>query len=336
MASLRGKNIGKKLTVDDVRALTDQRNHELLEWKVGTKDSNHVPKSSKIQLKCRTCGYIWSPRLQSYEERQNPVTGGCPGCWARIRADAKYYPESPLLPVEGSRRRSNNETLRKLHSEGPFSHIQSRKNLIQYLKDNPNPHNTMVLGIMEQSRPSIPDMQTHHVIPIHARGCPDPWNTIQVTRQEHYEIHKLRYEVYGETGDLQATYAHADPAQIEVIKAACLCEAIAPLRSNPAIRMPEVFTAFEKGMRWFHQETGVHVSFPPGSEPMAVSDIRRKLCKALPKNNLDRQRLETKNNVDRYFREVIVTVFGDPNDSYFPNRRRAYGFTLENLSSDSP
>lgn len=42
---------------------------------------------------------------------------------------------------------------------------------------------------------------THHIVPRHAGGTDDPSNLIEVTIEQHAELHLARYLEYGERGD---------------------------------------------------------------------------------------------------------------------------------------
>lgn len=42
---------------------------------------------------------------------------------------------------------------------------------------------------------------THHIVPKHAGGTDDPSNLIEVTIEQHAELHLARYLEYGEKGD---------------------------------------------------------------------------------------------------------------------------------------
>lgn len=46
--------------------------------------------------------------------------------------------------------------------------------------------------------------QTHRITPGHAEGKYTPENSVRCTLEDHILAHKIRWEVYGETGDLSA------------------------------------------------------------------------------------------------------------------------------------
>lgn len=43
---------------------------------------------------------------------------------------------------------------------------------------------------------------THHIIPCHDGGEERVYNEVRLTRYEHWEIHLLRFEAYGQFGDV--------------------------------------------------------------------------------------------------------------------------------------
>ena len=47
----------------------------------------------------------------------------------------------------------------------------------------------------------------HHIVPKHAGGTDDPSNLIQVTVEQHAELHFTRYLEYGELGDWLAAFS---------------------------------------------------------------------------------------------------------------------------------
>jgi hypothetical protein len=47
-------------------------------------------------------------------------------------------------------------------------------------------------------------MQTHRIVPGHSKGSYTPENSVKCTLNDHIQAHKIRWEVYGEIGDLFA------------------------------------------------------------------------------------------------------------------------------------
>jgi hypothetical protein len=47
-------------------------------------------------------------------------------------------------------------------------------------------------------------VEEHHIIPFHAGGPDVEWNLISLTPETHFEAHRIRAEVYQETGDINA------------------------------------------------------------------------------------------------------------------------------------
>ena len=222
--SIRGGR-QNKTKIEDVQALAYERNHELLYYERGRVDPNTSPQHSYLHLLCLTCKNEWKTRLQVYRSRTS-VHGGCRQCYTQNLQNAKLYPNSPCLPkvdVEGRpriKRRAGKEVQRQVHLNGPFGFIRNRTDLIDYFKENPNEHNDFALKLLEQdearkqnntlaTRIDRREFSKHHLIPFHAQGSPDPWNMVTVRKAENHEIHRLRYKVYKELGDLKATFGTA-------------------------------------------------------------------------------------------------------------------------------
>ena len=71
----------------------------------------------------------------------------------------------------------------------------------------------------------------HHIVPKHAGGTDDPSNLIQVTVEEHAELHFARYLEYGELGDWVAAMCLSG----QITQA----EAIAQARADWITRNPQ-------------------------------------------------------------------------------------------------
>lgn len=173
---------------------------------------------SRIKLVCQNCQYAWETRLQTYMTR-TAVSGGCRQCFNNNIQDRSIYPNTPFVQQEITTdrppRRVGKKIVREIFANVPYGFIQNREDLLKYLQDTPNDHNTYVLKLVQRDtdfpkkRSELPVGQYsfHHVIPLHAKGSPDKWNIIYVTKAEHHKSHELRFLVYGDILDKKATHA---------------------------------------------------------------------------------------------------------------------------------
>lgn len=208
----------KKTTIEELKQVAKERNHTLIEYTPNERRAETVTQHSRVTLYCQQCQYTWETRLQTYLTR-TAVSGGCRQCFNNNIQDRDVYPKSPFAlqdtTIDRPPRRVGQKILRQVFANGPYGFMQTREDLIQYLEDNTNDHNTYALGLVQRDtdfpkkRAELPVGQYsfHHVIPLHAKGSPDQWNIIYVTKEEHHKIHELRYLVYQDPKDKKATYA---------------------------------------------------------------------------------------------------------------------------------
>lgn len=237
------------------------------------------------------------------------------------------YPQSPCIqkPIVQDRpkRREVLKQLREAHLKGQFGFIQNRKQLVQYLKENPNRHNIYVLDLLQRDlqivdEKPVQERQTvnHHVLPIFDQGSPDSWNIIQVTPQEHMQIHTLRFEVYGKEGDKKAIYATTSDFYRSTMDSENENNE-RPLKKEKNVvnwgvvrRTPEVTLALETGMVWTHKD-GFSWKIEPESIE-TVKEIINRLIETLPESHPDRVRLQESASAGNYIRLHIETVFPVP------------------------
>lgn len=55
-----------------------------------------------------------------------------------------------------------------------------------------------------RSRTRGPNLQRHHIIPLHAGGTDEPSNLVYLTYQEHMIVHHLRWKIHQDKDDLLA------------------------------------------------------------------------------------------------------------------------------------
>lgn len=214
--SKRGQ-IQKKTTIQEIENLVQSRNHQLLQYQSSQIDPNTVPQQSRISLRCLTCGYEWSTKLQVYLSRISK-NKGCRKCFEKNIQNPEIYPNTPFIQkpdvIGRPKRREGKEKQRQAHLNGGFGFIRNRNDLIQYLKEQPNKHNNYALELVlrddERKRNKVTlskgESSRHHVLPLHAQGSPDNWNIISVTKKEHDKLHRLRYEIYQEEADLKSDF----------------------------------------------------------------------------------------------------------------------------------
>lgn len=339
---MRGRS-QKKTTIQEVQAVAESRNHRLLDYERGRVDTNTIPQQSYIRLCCLTCDNEWETKLQVYLSRTSPH-GGCRQCYNNNVQNEELYPNSPCLAkpdIEGRpKRRAGKEVQRQAHLNGTFGFIQNRQNLIDFLEENPNEHNDLALKLIQQDEErkqnNIPfngrEFSNHHVIPLHAQGSPDSWNIIAVRKPEHDKIHRLRYKIYNEIGDLKATFGTASDVTLATNSSLESSVDNSTQKTKRELanlnkRTEETLRAIENGMVWTHKD-GYREVIPP-NDVSTVEEIRTRLINALPVDHVDRKRMEQSSSSKTYIRDCINTVFSVPNSETLRKpRTSAYGFVL--------
>lgn len=343
--------MNKKTTVSAVETLAQSRNHVLLGYTPSKGNANTIPQGNSIHVKCGKCGNIWKPRLQVYLNAPGP-SGGCRKCYDRMITDPTIFPNSPFVPRQDVEdrplRRAGRKTLREVHSKGQYKDIQNREQLIKYLKAHPNKHNDLALDLVIRDTKNAElgikfakgTYSKHHVLPLHAQGSPDAWNMISVTKQEHHDLHRLRFDVYRDEGDKKAMLLTNSDLQIASNSVSSVEQSIeereATKKENRRKaslnrRTPETVKAVEEGMFWKHEKTGTQVIIEPGSAE-TIEEIRDLLIQSLPTDNKDRQRISSNPSSGNYIRDHIKTVFkteGSENNSKI--RTSVYGFVVKSL-----
>lgn len=344
----------KKTSIVEVQNIVKTRNHQLLHYEQGRQDPNTIPQNSKIQVRCLFCRHEWRPRLQIYLNRTS-LSLGCRKCFEKNIQNPKIFPETPFTQKPNiknrPKRRAGINNLRRAHAMGQFRLICSREDLIQYLKNEPNKHNDYALELVLIQDQREPKKMTflkgqfskHHVLPLHAQGSPDSWNIIYVTKEEHDNLHRLRYQIYQEKGDLKAIFGtSSDLARFQESKARSSQEFgteelqigdSATLsnrgKANLEKRNIETLEAIKVGMIWEHRD-GYKVEILPNSSlNLTILQIKELLIEALPKNHPDRQRLISNPTSQNFIRAHISTVFAFENSTPLQkSRNSAYGFVV--------
>ncbi len=335
-----------RISVEKVLQEVSSRNHSLIEYTVGKKDNLIIPKSSNVVLFCNNCGYEWETRLGVYLKCGTNLSGGCRGCYNKNVVNPEIYPNSPCIPNETienrPKRREGIEKLRDAHRKGQYGFIQNKEDLIQYLEQNPNAHNTFVLELIQRESNMVREKQVlseptskHHILPIFDQGSPDSWNILEVTRKEHMQIHMLRYEVYKKEGDKKAIYGTTSDFQRSSSDSFDESSQSERVSVNWGVvrRTPEVSFAIKTGMIWKHKD-GFVCKLKPNSVE-TVKEIIEKLIDCLPKDHPDRFRLQAHSSVANYIRQHIATIFPVPGIAQHPKLRKgAYNFVVAPYSGD--
>lgn len=364
MTMQRGKKL-TKLELSEFNKIAQERGHLILNVDKSKRNPSHVPKQSRVFLRCNKCNHEWDTKVYVYLDRKS-LSLGCRKCYENNLKDPILYPNSPTRKKETTpaqpRRRAGKNVLHTAFVNGPFGHIHSVEDLIFYLKENPNAYNDKALQLVLRNEaglsPQVPHkgkkrkleeffpnkVSYHHVIPLHAKGSPARWNIIPVTKEEHNELHEFRFKVYGEKADLFATYA----TKSDVIKADTggFKKLKQPKPNNTGIRnLPEeIRIALQRGMVLTHKD-GFHCEIKPNTL-QTTQEIKNALLECLPDEHVDKKRiLQNKTSVN-YIRALIITAFplcyplGGTSGEFkegIPLRgprpvHSAYGFTIQALN----
>jgi|JI81BgreenRNA_FD_contig_101_144993_length_1236_multi_3_in_0_out_0_2 hypothetical protein len=207
------------------------RNHQLISLS-GLEDGSGKIAKGSISFFCNTCQSQVTTSVASYcASKVTSQSKGCKVCktnLAILREKEKIAAMKEAPSVKNRRRR------RKWKKSTPY---KSREAIRQHLLSETNPHNTFVLELMDikESIPCNPPerskttdsnfdfddltsnllgeavkrevddchviTQIHHIIPCHDGGEERVYNEIRVTLYEHWKIHLLRFEAYGQYGD---------------------------------------------------------------------------------------------------------------------------------------
>jgi hypothetical protein len=349
MPAQRGQ-ILKKITIQELKEIVCKREHDLLVWTPGQVNPNTVPKHSRISIHCLKCGNKWDTKVGCYISRKT-LSGGCRKCYDINQQNEKIYPNSPCRAkpevADRPKRRALKEVKRKANLNGPFGFIKNREDLINYLKNNKNVHNDYVFNLVlrdeenkknKSKKASLAaslglnksSLSSHHVIPLHARGSPDRWNIILVTKTEHDKIHKLRYEVYRDPHDLKATYATtSDLKRWNNLPSSCEKQKVKP-NFGVLRRSPEITQAIEKGMHWKHED-GYEIIIPPNSVS-TVLEIQSLLINSLPIEHKARNRMESNKSSQIYIRGPLVKIVSSIGAEQLKKSfKKAYGFVVQLL-----
>lgn len=209
----------------------------------------------------------------------------------------------------------------------------------------------------------------HHIIPIHDGGSPDKWNILKVSKEEHDQIHRLRYEVYHHPVDKLAIRATANDAKM----ASSVVRGTNPvwISSGPVVplelqehnsnqSLSSICSTGEgeekeqtnckidkesKESKYLFRRTpetlkaiekGMVWKHKQGFEVIikpntvqTVEQVKELLINSLPQDKEFRQRIEKNKTSVNYIRQVINNVFGE---QPHVKKSRVYGFSLDYYS----
>lgn len=184
----------------------EKRGHRLISLS-GIEDGSGKIAKGKITFYCNNCDTTITTSVAAYQIGGTKTTKGCRICKAarQKQAEAEKKANKPT-PTRQFRRRA-------WAKDSPF---KNREDIIKHLMSEDNPHNRRVLELIKRD-PKIlsttsgeesaevegwhTSLEIHHIIPYHDGGVDRVYNTLKVTRYEHWEIHLLRFETYGQFGD---------------------------------------------------------------------------------------------------------------------------------------
>ena len=343
MGIIRGQKF-TKLTYDQLVTTVLERGHTLINVERSLRNPNNVPKQGRVCLRCDKCQSEWDTKLYVYLERKAP-SFGCRTCYTNLSQDPNLYPNSPLRKKETNnlkpKRRAGKDVLNAAFQNGPYSHIKNVKDLINYLKENPNLHNNKALelvlrneGLKKQKiNPRDffkEDLSYHHVLPIHDNGPPASWNIIPVTKEEHHLIHVLRYETFKQKEDLLATYGtKSDMLKFETGHFQKVRKP-KPNKSYFIQNLPEeVRVGLERGMIFTHNE-GYELVIKPNTL-QTTKEIQEGLLAILPDGHEDKSRILKNKTSVNYLRSLVITAVTNGENLLSKKVYSAYGFTVKLL-----
>jgi hypothetical protein len=343
MPLTRGQQL-TRITLQQLKNIVQQRKHVLIHVSVSTKNPLYVPKQNRILLKCEKCQNQWHTKVYVYLQRQS-LSLGCRQCYEMLIKNSNTYDKFPCkkkIHINQPIRKNGMKALRQYFNNGPFGWIQNVKDLKTYLQQDLNSYNEKALTLLIRNEDLISqkvklkiffkngDVCMHHVIPLHAKGSPDKWNIIAVTKEEHYNLHQLRYKVYNERFDLLASYAtHSDMLKIQTGK----FQKLKTTKNNLlAVRnLPkEILVALQNGMIWTHKD-GFLLKIHPNSL-QTMQQIKQCLVDCLPEEHKDRKRMMHNQTSVNYLRSLIITTFPLPTSKGLKKQARsAYNFIVQKL-----
>lgn len=192
----------KKLTQADLEKIANKRNHTLIA--LSNPENPRYNRKGTIDISC-FCGHHFKTTVHNYLAAEN----GCPNCKS-TNLKLNNPNKSKRLPLKIRKKKEIDPT-------SIFSTINSREELINFLKTNKNSYNDFLVEKIEAlSKMDLPpknqnNLVEHHIIPKHIGGPDTKWNLVKLSSEDHKKAHELRYEVYKDLGDEAALRLWNDP-----------------------------------------------------------------------------------------------------------------------------
>jgi RNA polymerase subunit RPABC4/transcription elongation factor Spt4 len=186
-----------KKTKDFYIELAQSRNHNIIVFQ-----NNETPASGTLTIQCNTCGIEFTTTAKSYV---NARKTGCPNC-KRIATSKQWKGKTRSLTPEQAAKKDSIRAYKqktRLEKAQQYASLKNREDLELFLKQENNAYTLFILECIKNPVQSD-RVEEHHIIPLHAGGPNVEWNLISLTPETHFEAHRIRAEVYKETGDINA------------------------------------------------------------------------------------------------------------------------------------
>lgn len=107
------------------------------------------------------------------------------------------------------RKRLNKKQKQELYQNGPFRNISDLDSFVAFLQQEGGDHSAYCLELLQRQQTLTDEEkqaspEKHHVIPSRLGGPDEDWNLVNVSYDEHFKVHQLRYHQYQEPGDRMA------------------------------------------------------------------------------------------------------------------------------------
>lgn len=321
--------------------LAKTRNHRLIDV-----SNSDTPSKGTLTIQCDSCNNQFTTTAHSY---QNARRTGCPNC-KQTSTSTQWKGKTKTLSPEQAAQRAVTKAHReatRLKKAQKYSSLKNREDLILFLESESNIYSEFILARMNEPPPEGPDVEQHHIIPLHTGGPDTDWNLIPLTSENHLRAHEIRAEVYKEAGDINASRLRGEQditLRERRLKAARLGDTTrkqqesgiyAPGASSKGgqiggkvkslakdlgheSKMTEpVKKVLREGSKWEHNKTGSRVELGP-KEVNTLPQLVDKLIEALPHGE-DRDQLKG-GNITTVTSNLARVIKGD--------RKTTYGWSL--------
>jgi len=287
-----------KLTIDYFKNLAKSRNHELI-----SVSDTETPSKGRVTIRCNTCNNDFETSAKSYK---NAKKTGCKYC-----KSIKLQTKTSIIPEQ------------KVMKPKKVTKITNLKELKNHLTEENNPYTLFILEKMEQILDTNEPIEKHHIIPKHAGGPDSKWNLVKLSKSDHMEAHRLRYEVYKEIGDRyvlefrqksENTHLYKDETYEETKRENAKKADAKRKESKTGIYAPgvsskggtisgtvktekrlygygslmslDVKKVLYEGSCWFHEKTGTIIELK-GQQVLSLTELKNALIMSLPETESD-------------------------------------------------